>query len=139
MPELEIIGAPQSTFVRTTRMALEEKGVPYTLTPARPRSPEVDCIHPFGRIPSMRHGDFTLCESRAIIGYADRVFSGPKLIPDDPKRAAVIEQWSSLAANAVFPAVLPYFRQYFFPPNGTTDRAAERNTGENREGRLGTQ
>ena len=33
MPELEIIGAPQSTYVRTTRMALEEKGVPYTLYP----------------------------------------------------------------------------------------------------------
>ena len=124
MPELEIIGAPQSTFVRTTRMALEEKGVPYTLKPARPHSPEVDCIHPFGRIPAMRRGDFTLCESRAIIGYADRVFDGPKLIPDDPRRAAVVEQWVSLVANGVFPAVIPYFGQYFFPPGGTTDRAA---------------
>ena len=124
MPELEIIGAPQSTFVRTTRMALEEKGVPYTLSPARPHSPEVDCIHPFGRIPAMRQGDFCLCESRAIIGYVDRTFGGPKLIPDDPKRAAVIEQWSSLAANAVFPAVIPYFSEYFFPASGTTDRAA---------------
>lgn len=124
MPELEIIGAPQSTFVRTTRMALEEKGVAYTLTPARPHSPEVDAIHPFGRIPAMRHGDLTLCESRAIIGYVDRVFGGPKLIPDDPKRVAVIEQWSSVIANAVFPAVFPYFREYFFPASGTTDRAA---------------
>ena len=123
MPELELIGAPQSTFVRTTRMALEEKGVPYTLTPARPHSPEVDALHPFGRIPVMRHGGFTLCESRAIIGYADRVFGGPKLIADEPKRAAVIEQWLSLAANGVFPAVFPYFREYFFPPSGTSDRA----------------
>lgn len=124
MPVLEIIGAPQSTFVRTTRMALEEKGVACMLTPARPHSPEVDAVHPFGRIPVMRHGDFTLCESRAIIGYVDRVFGGPKLIPDEPKRAAVIEQWSSVAANAVFPAVFPYFREYFFPASGTTNRAA---------------
>jgi glutathione S-transferase len=122
--ELEIIGAPQSTFVRTTRMALEEKGVPYKLTVARPHSPEVDCIHPFGRIPAMRCGDFTLCESRAIIGYVDRVFDGPKLIPDDTKRAAVIEQWVSIVANAAFPAIIPYFREHFFPPSGTTDRAA---------------
>ena len=124
MPELEIIGAPQSTFVRTTRMALEEKGVAYTLTPARPHSPEVDAVHPFGRIPIMRHGDFTLCESRAIIGYVDRVFGGPKLIAEDPKRAAVIEQWSSVTANAVFPAVIPYFAEYFFPAGGTPNRAA---------------
>ena len=123
MAELEIIGAPQSTFVRTTRMALEEKGVAYTLMPARPHTPEVDCVHPFGRIPIMRHGDFTLCESRAIIGYADRVFGGPKLIPDEPKRAAVIEQWSSVVANAIFPAVFPYFRENFFPPSGSADRA----------------
>lgn len=123
MPELEIIGAPQSTFVRTTRMALEEKGVAYTLVPARPHTPEVDCVHPFGRIPTMRHGDFTLCESRAIIGYVDRAFGGPKLVPDDSKRAAVIEQWSSVMANAVFPAVFPYFRENFFPPGGTPDRA----------------
>ncbi|HLY04809.1 MAG TPA: glutathione S-transferase family protein [Rhizomicrobium sp.] len=124
MPELEIIGAPQSTFVRTTRIALEEKGVAYALTPARPHSSEIDAIHPFGRIPAMRHGDLALCESRAIIAYVDRVFGGPKLIPDDAKRAAVIEQWSSLVANAVFPAVFPYFCEYLFPASGSTDRAA---------------
>lgn len=124
MSELEIIGAPQSTFVRTTRMALEEKGVAYTLNPARPHTPDVDCVHPFGRIPVMRHGDFMLCESRAIIGYADRIFGGAKLVPDEPQRAAVIEQWSSVVANAVFPAVFPYFRENFFPPGGTPDRDA---------------
>jgi|SRR5579862_3792779 len=124
MSQLEIIGAPQSTFVRTTRMALEEKGAAYVMTPARPHSPEVDAVHPFGRIPVMRHGDFMLCESRAIIGYVDRVFGGPRLIPDEPKRAAVIEQWSSVVANAVFPAVIPYFAEYFFPANGTSNRAA---------------
>jgi hypothetical protein len=44
MTELEIIGAPQSIFVRAARMVCEEKGVAYRLTPARPHSPEVDCI-----------------------------------------------------------------------------------------------
>jgi len=120
---LEIIGALQSTFVRTTRMALEEKGVPYKLTPARPHSPEVDAIHPLGKVPVMRHGEFTLFESRAIIGYADRTFDGPKLIPDDPKRAAGIEQWVSAIGSGIFPMVLPYLRENFFPANGAPDRA----------------
>src|SRR5262249_22807713 len=57
---LEIIGAPQSNFVCTTRIACMEKGVPYTLNPARPHTPEVDAVHPLGRIPAMRHGDVTL-------------------------------------------------------------------------------
>src|SRR5215470_16190765 len=80
MAELEIIGAPQSNYVCVTRIACREKGVPYTLVPARPHSPEVDAIHPFGRIPAMRHGDLELCESKAIATYIDRNFDGPKLI-----------------------------------------------------------
>jgi len=67
--ELEIIGAPQSTFVRTVRIACEEKQVPYRLTPAVPHSPEVNAIHPLGTIPVMRHGDFRLFESKAIVTY----------------------------------------------------------------------
>src|SRR5262249_41759655 len=48
MTDIEIIGAPQSPFVRAARMACAEKGVAYRLTPAMPHTPEVDCIHPFG-------------------------------------------------------------------------------------------
>ena len=46
MPELQIIGAPQSNYVCVVRIACLEKGVPYTLVPATPHSPEVDAIHP---------------------------------------------------------------------------------------------
>src|SRR5215468_4257307 len=74
MAELQIIGAPQSNYVCVARIACHEKGVPYTLVPARPHSPEVDAIHPFGKIPVMRHGDLTLCESRSICYYVDHAF-----------------------------------------------------------------
>ena len=53
MAELEIIGLPLSNYVWTCRIAAAEKGVPYKLTPARPHSPEIDCIHPFGKMPAM--------------------------------------------------------------------------------------
>ena len=76
MATLEIIGAPQSNFVRTARIACMEKGVPYTLTPARPHTPDVDAIHPFGKIPVMRHGDLSLCETKAICTYIDLAFEG---------------------------------------------------------------
>ena len=81
MPALEIIGVPQSNYVWAVRMVCEEKGVPYELNPVRPHSPDVDAVHPFGKIPVMRHGDVTLCESKAIATYIDRVFDGPKVIP----------------------------------------------------------
>ncbi|HEX4301772.1 MAG TPA: glutathione S-transferase family protein [Rhizomicrobium sp.] len=125
MTRLEILGIPQSTFVRTTRIALEEKGVPYDLTIARPQSPEILSVHPFGKVPAMRHGDFELFESRAIIAYADRVFDGPKLAPEDPRIAAAAEQWASAIAMSVFPNSFPYMREFAFPsgPDGAFDTA----------------
>ncbi len=125
MSELEIIGVPQSNFVRTVRIACEEKRVPYRLTPGMPRSPEVNAIHPLGKIPVMRHGEFSLCESKAIATNIDRVFSGPRLFPDDPMRCAKIEQWVSIANTAMIPGMNAYLRCYFFPKGagGEPDRA----------------
>lgn len=125
MATLEIIGAPQSNFVRTTRIACMEKGVPYTLVSARPHTPEVDAIHPFGKIPVMRHGDLALCETKAICTYIDLAFDGPPLIPRDPIGAARAEQWISLV-NTGFDLVFArqYLRAYFFSglPDGAPDR-----------------
>jgi glutathione S-transferase len=126
MATLEIIGAPQSNFVRTARIACMEKGVPYTLTPARPHTPEVDAIHPFGKIPAMRHGDVTLCESSAICAYVDRAFDGPPLMPPDALGAARAEQWISLHNTAIDPLLVrQYLVAYFFSglPDGAPDRA----------------
>ena len=126
MAELQIIGAPQSNYVCVTRIACREKGAPYTLVPARPHSPEVDAIHPFGKIPAMRHGDLTLCESKAIGSYIDMAFDGPPLIPRDPAGAARTEQWISLINTGIDPVfVRQYLRAYFFSglPDGAPDRA----------------
>ena len=126
MSTLEIIGVPQSNYVCVVRMACEEKGVSYTLVPERPHTPDVDAIHPFGKIPVMRHGDVTLCESKAIATYIDRVFGGPKVIPEDPKLAAQVEQWVSLG-NVEFDKLMirQYVVGYAFPKEpGKPDMAA---------------
>jgi glutathione S-transferase len=116
MPALEIIGVPQSNYVWVVRMVCEEKGVPYEHKAERPHSADVDAIHPFGKIPVMRHGDVTLCESKAIATYIDRVFDGPKVIPEDVKLAAQVEQWVSLG-NVEFDKLMirQYVVGYAFP------------------------
>jgi glutathione S-transferase len=126
MTTLEIIGAPQSNFVRTARIACMEKGVPYTLNPARPHSSDVDAIHPFGKIPAMRHSELTLCESKAICTYIDLGFDGPPLMPRDPAGAARTEQWISLINTGIDPVLVrQYLLAYFFSglPDGAPDRA----------------
>jgi len=126
MPALEIIGAPQSNYVWAVRMVCEEKGVPYEYKPERPHTPDVDAIHPFGKIPVMRHGDVRLCESKAIASYIDCVFDGPKVIPEDSLLGAQVEQWVSLG-NVEFDKLMirQYVVGYVFPKEpGKPDMAA---------------
>jgi glutathione S-transferase len=127
MPQLEIIGAPQSNFVWVTRIVLAEKGVTdYALTAVMPHTPEVDAIHPFGKIPAMRHGDVTLGESRAICAYIDRTFDGPPLVPADPQRAVQVEQWVSIINTHIDPIWIRQYvgAGYIFP--GTPDKSPNR-------------
>jgi glutathione S-transferase len=125
MPELQIIGGPQSNYVRMVRIACIEKGVPYDLVPVMPHTPEVDAIHPFGKIPVMRHGDVTLAESRAICFYIDHAFEGPSLAPQDPVNGARSEEWISLVNTTIDPLLVrQYLRAYFFP--GTSDGRPDR-------------
>jgi glutathione S-transferase len=112
MSNVEIIGAPMSSYVRVVRIAFAEKGVPYDFRPAAPHSADVDAIHPMGKIPCMRHGDIELFESKAICTYLDKAFPGPKLIPDDALGAAQVEQWISFVNTVTDPAII---RQYVVP------------------------
>jgi glutathione S-transferase len=123
----EIIGSVRSTYTRVVRMVCEEKGIDYVLTEAMLGAPEISAIHPFGKMPVLRHGEFALCESKAIATYLDRSFAGPPVIPSDPQASALTEQWVSLV-NTVMDATLirTYLVAYAFPKtaDGKPDRRA---------------
>lgn len=125
MTEFTIYGLPQSTYVRSVRMACIEKGVPYTLEPVMPRSEVIRRLHPFARMPVLRHGDFTLYETSAILRYVDEAFDGPPLQPKEPQRRAVMEQWIS-SLNCYFDGAIirRLVLAYVFPsgPDGKPDR-----------------
>jgi len=127
VPKPEIIGSSQSTYTRVVRMVCEEKGIDYALTESQLGAPEILAIHPFGKMPVLRHGDFTLCESKAIATYLDRSFPGPPVIPSQPRLAALTEQWVSLV-NTVMDATLirTYLLAYAFPK--TADGKPDRKT-----------
>ena len=127
MPNVEIIGFAPSTYVRAIRMVCEEKAISYDLKPVAPHAPEAAAIHPFGKIPVMRHGDFELCESKAIATYLDLSFPGPKVIPTEPRHAALTEQWVSLVNTRIDTTLIrTYLFAYVFPKtaDGAPDRKA---------------
>jgi glutathione S-transferase len=123
MAELEILGVPQSSFTWSTRIALAEMGVPYTLVPLPPHAPEVVEGNPTGKIPAARHGAVRLGESRAILAYAEKVLGGRPLAPKDPLRAARSELWASILQTATDKAVIRDYviPGYVFP--GTPDKS----------------
>jgi glutathione S-transferase len=127
MPNPEIIGSLRSTYTRVVCMVCEEKGIEYVLTQTQLGAPEIRAIHPFGKMPVLRHGDFEVCESKAIATYLDRSFPGPQLIPSDPRLAALTEQWVSLV-NTMMDATLirTYLLAYALPK--TADGKPDRRT-----------
>ena len=82
-------------------MVCEEKVIDYTLTEVELGAPELFAIHPFGKMPVLRHGDFQLCESKAIATYLDLVFPHPQLVPSEPRFGALTEQWVSLVNTVI--------------------------------------
>ncbi len=114
MSDVTVYGMPVSTFVRTACMALAEKGVPYTLQPVAPHSPEIKALHPFGKIPALRHGDLVLFESLAITRYIDEAFDGPALQPADPVGRAVMSQWIGACLDEIYGSLVRRYLMIYF-------------------------
>jgi glutathione S-transferase len=97
MSDPVLYGLSRSVYTRIARLALEEKGVRYTLeeveifgpggAPAAHRA-----RHPFGRIPVFEHDGFMLYETSAITRYVDETFAGTSLQPQEPQARARMNQ-----------------------------------------------
>ena len=94
MTQLTLWGFNGSTYVRTVRMLLAEKGVTdyeqvqVNVLKGEPKSPEHLQRHPFGKVPVVDVEGFRVIETPAITRYLDAVLSGPSLVPSDPKDVA---------------------------------------------------
>ncbi len=124
-------GPGYSTYVRTARLALEEKGVEYDLN-------EINFIadgipddqlarHPFGKVPALSHDDFEVYETVAIARYIDEAFDGPALQPSDAAGRARMTQVCAILDSYTYPtAITGVFIQRAVMPmiGGETDEAA---------------
>ena len=109
MPDVEIHGLAQSSYVRTARMICVEKGVSHTLVPLDFRSGAHRALHPFLRMPALREGDLVLFETLAIAVYLDETRDGPALQPEDPVGRARMLGWITAAMDYVHGALLRPF------------------------------
>lgn len=136
MANPKIYGAPYSTYVRSARLALEEKGVAYDiesvdiLSGVENNTPEHLARHPFAKIPAFEHDGFALYEGCAIMRYVDEAFNGPPLQPGDARERARMTQAMSIIDSYAYPSLLQQIviQRLVVPMmGGTTDEEAVAN------------
>ncbi|QTD57222.1 glutathione S-transferase family protein [Parasphingorhabdus cellanae] len=110
-----------SVYNQIVRMALQQKNVTYSsveIDPFADTVPESYLeMHPFGRVPSLVHGDFQIYETAAITRYIDQAFDGMSLVPAGAKQAARMMQVISIIDNyGYWPMVRQVASQRVFAP-----------------------
>ena len=108
MSDPVVYGFPRSTFVNIVRMVLTYKEVRYQFHDLEPEmgKPSHLALHPFNRVPILRHGDFTLYETSAIVTYVDQTFPRLPLQPRDIPGRARMDQWISMVNSYIYPYMI---------------------------------
>lgn len=82
---MKLYGALLSPFVRKVALIAAEKGLACELVIVSPGNadPEFLAASPFGKIPAIRDGDYSLSDSSAIAHYLETRSPSPALLPAD--------------------------------------------------------
>ncbi len=83
---MKIFGFPISPYVRKVHLVAAEKSVKVEMVLSDPRTPlpEFLAASPFRKIPALQDGDYTLCDSTAIVAYIDAKHPEVSIFPADP-------------------------------------------------------
>lgn len=101
MSEPVVYGDPISTYVRSVRLALAEKGVQHSLVAVDlVKGQHKEAAHmarnPWGKMPAFEHAGQRFYEVSAIMRYVDEAFSGPALMPSTPAERVRVNQLMSI-------------------------------------------
>jgi glutathione S-transferase len=91
---LVLCGFSVSNYYNKVKIALLEKGVPFTeeLVKTGSKDEAVLSATPLGKIPFIRTEHGVLCESQAILDYIEAQYPNPPLVPADPWQAAKVRE-----------------------------------------------
>jgi glutathione S-transferase len=131
MSQPVVYGDAISTYVRSVRLALEEKGVAHTLVAVdlvKGQHKQQDHLvrHPWGKMPAFEHDGNSFYEASAIERYIDEAFPGPALMPSTPAERARVNQVMSIVDSYGYPASITniFIPRVLIPSlGGQTDEA----------------
>jgi glutathione S-transferase len=113
-----VYGSTLSPFVRKVMVVLSEKGLEAELKPAGMGrgGPEFEAASPFRKMPGFSDGDYSLCDSSAIVAYLDAQYPDPNLIPTEPRARGRAIWFDEFADTLVMAAGSKIFFNRFVAP-----------------------
>lgn len=99
---------PKSGHCHRVELMLAFLGLPYEtidldMANGAHKAPEHLKISPFGLVPAIDDGGYTLADSNAILIYLVQTYAkGSDWMPQDPKDAAEVQRWLTIAADNVY-------------------------------------
>lgn len=128
MTKFTVYGTPQSTYVRTVRLLLEEAGADYNLKKVdifngENKSAEYLAKNPFGKVPTLEVDGELLYETTAITDYLN-ILANNKFSPSTPLLQARMRQIMAIIDSYLYsPAIMSIVIQRLIMPTqgGETD------------------
>jgi glutathione S-transferase len=107
---------PLSNYYNKVKLALLEKGLPFTeeFVPTGSTDEAVLAATPLGKIPFIRTEHGPLCESMAIVEYLEAIAPQPALLPADPYAAAKVRELTIFANLHLELVARDLYAQAFF-------------------------
>lgn len=117
-----------SPFAWKVWLALEHKGLPYTLRmlsadKGELKTPEFLTLNPRGKVPVIVDNGFALAESNVIVEYLEDKYAanGRPLWPSDPQARAKARRFAAESDGFVYPHVRTLVRELLMRPSGEPD------------------
>lgn len=91
---ITLYGFTVSNYYNVVKMALLEKGAPFTEEHTMPRSKDEAVLNasPLGKIPFIKTAQGSMCESKAILEYVEAAYPTPALFPADAFAAGKVRE-----------------------------------------------
>lgn len=126
---LDLYAFSGSPFVWCVQLALEHKGIDYTMRPLSPakgdnRTDTYLAMNPNGKVPTIDHDGFVLYESSVICEYLEERFpDAPRLLPDDVQARALVRRRVADVHTELFPGAFRIAQNVYFKPKEEWDLA----------------
>ena len=116
---IELYWGSGSPFAWRVMLALEVKGLAYEsklleFSKGEHKTPAYLQLNPRGKVPTLKDGDFVVCESLAIMSYLDRKYPTPPLFGATAEETALIWQAISECESYLTSAGDKVVRPLFF-------------------------